>query len=369
MRKLLITLVVLTLLAVPGFMGCSKAAENKAPKGRPGATQPAEPAKMKDEGAAKAEGAKNTAEEKQSVEEAKKVVVARVNGADISMYQLIRAMNRVAPKYVHKGEEPTPEITARIRKEALDRLVFEELAVQQAKKGGINPKPDAVENVIKQVKKNMGTEEAYKDYLKKNDLTEDALKKLIERGQRYQMITAKEIYRKVKVDEKLVRAEYEKEKSRYMIPDNFVVDDVFFLKGKDESMKKKAGQVLETIKKNNNDVWKLILDGTFIVRQIRVTKEQFPEIYKTMAGMKVDDLSGVINGKDGFHIVKVEKKEPAHLASFKEAESTIEAEFLVPAQNKRKEEWEKELKKHAKIVIMPERGQNNKHGAAMNSEK
>jgi PPIC-type PPIASE domain len=159
----------------------------------------------------------------------------------------------------------------------------------------------------------------------------------------------------VKVDDKLLRAEYEKEKGRYIIPDNFVVDDVFFLKGEDESTKKKAGQVLETIRKNNNDVWKLILDGTFIVRQIRVTKEQFPEIYKTMAGMKVDDLSGVIKGKDGFHIIKVEKKEPAHLASFEEAKPTIEANFLVPAQNKRKEEWERELKKHAKIEIISDK--------------
>jgi foldase protein PrsA len=355
MKKTLITLTVLVLVAGPGLTGCSKAAENNALKGRPDVTQPAESPKMKDQGAARAEEAKNREEEKQSAEEAKKVVVARVNGVDISMYQLIRAMNRVAPKYVHKGEEPNPGITARIRKEALDRLIFEELAVQQAKKEGINPKPDAVENVIKQVKKNMGTEEAFKDYLKKNDLTEDALKKLIERGQRYQMITAKEIYRKVKVDDKLLRAEYEKEKGRYMIPDNFVVDDVFFLKGEDESTKKKAGQVLETIRKNNNDVWKLILDGTFIVRQIRVTKEQFPEIYKTMAGMKVDDLSGVIKGKDGFHIIKVEKKEPAHLASFEEAKPTIEANFLVPAQNKRKEEWERELKKHAKIEIISDK--------------
>jgi PPIC-type PPIASE domain/SurA-like N-terminal domain len=349
MRKIVIVLAVVVLMVWPGLSGCSKAAQNNAHKGVSSMKQPAASTPMKEEEAS----AKKTEEEnRNSAEEAKKIVVARVNGADISMYQLIRAMNTVAPKYVHKGEEPTPEITAKIRKEALDRLIFEELAVQQAKKEGLNPGPEAVDNVIKQVKKSLGTEQAYKDYLKKHDLTENELKNLIERNQRYQMITAKEIYRKVKVDEKLVRAEYEKEKSRYMIPYNFVVDDVFFLKGKGEATKKKAGQVLETIKKDNNDVWKLILDGTFIVRQIRVTKDRFPEIYKTMSGMKVGQLSGVIEGKDGFHIIKVEKKEPAHLASFKEAKPTIEARFLVPAQNKRKEEWENQLKKHAKIEIM-----------------
>jgi PPIC-type PPIASE domain/SurA-like N-terminal domain len=357
MRKILIALTVWALMIGPWLSGCSKAAENNAGKGGSGVKQPAvtHGDGNKDEEAAKAEDARKAKEAEQSDEEAKKVVIAKVNGVDISMYQLIRAMNRTAPKYINKGEEPTPETTAKIRKEALDRLVFEELAVQQAIKEGINPKPEAVENVVKQVKKNLGTEEAYKDYLKKNDLTEEALKKIIERSQSYQMITAKEIYRKVKVDDKLLRAEYEKEKRRYMMPDNFVVDDVFFLKGKDEATKKKAGLVLETIKKNNNDVWKLILDGTFIVRQMRVTKEQFPEIYNTMAGMKVDELSGVIKSKDGFHIIRVEKKEAAHLASFEEAKPTIEANFLVPAQNKRKEAWERELTKHAKIETISDK--------------
>jgi len=372
MKKLLIALAVVVLVAGPGLTGCSRASEQNAGKSAHDLTQPGESRgdEKKNGEATKAEEARKVEEAKKTAEEAKKVVVARVNGVDITMYQLIRAMNGVAPKYVKKGEEPTPEATAKIRKEALDRLIFEELAVQQAVKKGINPKPEVIENVVKQVKKNLGSEEAFKEYLKKNDLTEGALKKLIERSQRYEMVTANEIYRKVKVDEKQLRDEYEKEKSRYVLPDNFAVHDVFFLKGKDEeAAKKKAGEILEKIKKNNNDPWKLVLDGTFIVRQMRITKERNPEVYKAMSKMKVGDLSGVINDKDGLHIIKVTKKEPSRQATFEEARPTIEPKFLVPAQDKRKEAWEKELKKNAKIQIMQTEAEKGTKGKAARDDK
>lgn len=118
--------------------------------------------------------------------------------------------------------------------------------------------------------------------------------------------------------------------------------------------RKKAGEILETIRKNDNDVWKLVLDGTFIVRQIKITKEKYPAIYKAMTDMKVGDLSGVIQDKDGFHIIKVLRKEPSRQSTFEEARPALEPGFLVPAQDQRREEWGKELRKDAKIEIMPE---------------
>jgi peptidyl-prolyl cis-trans isomerase C len=352
MRKILIILTIAVLIIAPDLAGRLHAAEKSARKTPAVSKESA--GNVKDEEAAKAIEAEKIGEAKKA-EEAKMVIVARVNGVDINMFMLTRAMNRVAPKYIKEGEAATPETTEKIKKEALDRLIFEELAVQEAIKEGINPTPDAIDKVVAQVRKNLGSEQAYKEYLDKFDLTEEALKKLIERSQRYEQITANEIYRKVKVDEKLVRDEYEKEKDKYILSENFVVEDVLFLQGKDEAAtRKKANEVLETIKKNNNDVWKLVLDGTFIVREINIKKERFPEIYKTMAGMKVGDLSGVIKDKDGLHIINVKKKEPSRPLTFEEAKNTIELKFLVPAQNERREAWEKELREKAKIEVMPD---------------
>ena len=366
MRKKLITLTVAVILIVPGLTGRLFAGENITRSDAPALKQIAVSEKSsaaektdKEEAKAaevrKAEEAKQAAKARRSAEEASKIIVARVNGADINMFMLVRSMNRVASKYVKEGEEASPETTVKIKKEALDRLIFEELAVQEAIRQGINPAPEEIDKVVAQVRENVGTEEAYREYLDKAYLTEDTLRKLIERSRRYELITAREIYGKVKVDEKLLQSEYEKEKGKFILPDNFVAEDVFILQKKDEAAaREKADEILTTIRKSNNDVWKLVLDGTFIVRKTNIKKERHPELYEVVTGMKVGDLSSVIKDKDGFHIIKVTQKEPSRQLTFEEAKSTIETKFLVPAQEQRKEEWEKELGKDAKIEILSE---------------
>jgi len=51
------------------------------------------------------------------------------------------------------------------------------------------------------------------------------------------------------------------------------------------------------------------------------------------------------------HIV-LNKNQKLSEFTFEEAKSSIETKFLVPAQDQRREDWEKELRKNAKIEIM-----------------
>jgi hypothetical protein len=314
---------------------------------------------------------KKDEEERKAAEEARKIVVARVNGAEINMFMLARTMNRVAGKYVKEGKGMTPETTEKIEREALDRLIFEELAVQEAITQGIHPEPEAIEKIVAQVRENAGSEQAYREYLEKSFLNEETLRKMIERSQRFELITAREIYGKVKIDEKVLRAEYEKEKGKFILPEDFLVEDVFFFQGKDETAtRKKADEILKTIRKNNKDVWKLVLDGAFIVRKIPVRKDKHPEIYNAMAEMKAGDLSSVIQDKDGFHIIKVIRKEPSRQLTFEEARSALEPRFLVPAQDMRKEEWTRELRERAHIEVLLDGAEKDiREGARKQEEK
>jgi len=99
-------------------------------------------------------------------------------------------------------------------------LIFKELAVQEAIKEGMRIKPQAVEDVINKVKAQAGSEEAYKKYLEERNVNEDALKKIVERSHLLEMITAKEIFDKIKVDDKVLRNTYDKEKASFMTKDN-----------------------------------------------------------------------------------------------------------------------------------------------------
>lgn len=152
-------------------------------------------------------------EVKKRAEEAKKVFAAQVNGVDISMQDLLREMNLVAQRY-DKGNGNIDKPTAQVKKEALNELVFRELAIQEAVRQGIKVGPERIDAVISQMKTQMGAE-AFQQYLDERALTDADLRKLIERSHLFEMITAKEIYGKIKIDEKDMRAEYEKNKSTY----------------------------------------------------------------------------------------------------------------------------------------------------------
>jgi hypothetical protein len=166
------------------------------------------------------EQSKQAEEIKKGVKESKHIVIATVNGADLTMFDLLREMNSVAPKIIPNGLKGTPELTARVKKEALNTLIFKELAVQEAIKEGMRVEPEVVEDVINRVKAQAGSEEAYKNYLEERNINEDALKKTVERSRLLEMITAKEIFDKIKVDDNVLRNAYEKDKASFITNDN-----------------------------------------------------------------------------------------------------------------------------------------------------
>jgi hypothetical protein len=163
-----------------------------------------------------------TPEQKAKIEENKKVaevtknlVVAAVNGVDITMQDLVREMNLIAERNAKGEGKAKPAEVEKVKKEALDNIIFKELAVQESIKQGIVVSPERVDGVIELMKKQMGSAEKYKQYLDELALTEPELRKRIERSQRIELITGKEIYQKVKINDRDVREEYEKNKGEY----------------------------------------------------------------------------------------------------------------------------------------------------------
>ena len=139
---------------------------------------------------------KMLSEFQKGVEESKKYVVAKVNGVDITMNDLIGKMNQIAPKYIARGHERTPEIDQMVKQEALDIIIFRELAVQEAVRQGMKVTPAQVDETLQKIKANMGSEDQFNKFLDMTGETEESLRKGIERNQLFNMIVAEEIYHK-----------------------------------------------------------------------------------------------------------------------------------------------------------------------------
>lgn len=151
-----------------------------------------------------AEHEQGPTEYQKGLQEAKKIVVARVNGVAITLKDLMNRMNQLASVYIPESHQRTPEIDQAVKNEALDILIFRELAVQEAVRQGMKVPSEMLDNFIRDLKKSLGSEEAYQDYLKKTDNTEESLKKDFERNQLFDMIVSKEVYLEAGTDDQAV---------------------------------------------------------------------------------------------------------------------------------------------------------------------
>jgi parvulin-like peptidyl-prolyl isomerase len=281
--------------------------------------------------------------------DSRKIVVAKVNGVELHMDALVNMMNRLAPK---EGVT-TPESLENHKKRSLDKLILQELAYQQAKALGIGIGADKIDMAIKNLKENVGGEKEYVNYLAKMNVSEMDLRSQVERSLTIELIYAREVLAKVTVPEDEVGQEYEKEKHLYIVPEKASVIDVYVLKHDGKASTKKAKELLRKIKSDAaKDPWKLVLDGTFIVRDLDVNKNKEQELFEAAKKLKPNELSGVIEIPTGSHIIKMKNYSPERQLTFNEVKSKMELKFKVPAQEKRTQEWEQELRKDAKVEIV-----------------
>ena len=148
-----------------------------------------------------------------SFEESRKVLVAKVNNEPITMFSLLREMNAIAPQYLGQGQERTPEIDAKIRKDALNTLIIQELAVQEARKRGMQVQPDLIEKSIQKMKADARSEDAYHKELAAQGLSEEELRRSIEQDGLFELIAVQEVDAKIKVTDQELRKRYAKEKA------------------------------------------------------------------------------------------------------------------------------------------------------------
>lgn len=148
-----------------------------------------------------------------SFEESKKATAVTVNGEPITMFALMREMNTIAPQYLASGAKKTPELDEKVRKDALNNLIFQELAVQVAKKRGMKIKPETIEEQLKKIKTEAGSDGAFRKYLADNGLTEDDLRKSIEQDALFELIATQEVDGKITVTDAALRERYKKEKT------------------------------------------------------------------------------------------------------------------------------------------------------------
>jgi parvulin-like peptidyl-prolyl isomerase len=129
-----------------------------------------------------------------------------------------------------------------------------------------------------------------------------------------------------------VKRVYEAEKDRLQMPKRYELSQIFIASDDDQSSAKKRAADLAAkakdrpadfgtlAKANSNDAASAARDG----KLGWLTEESIaPEIRKAMAGLSKGQISGPIEGRDGYHIIKVDDAREAGLAPFDEVKGEL----------------------------------------------
>jgi peptidyl-prolyl cis-trans isomerase C len=288
-----------------------------------------------------------------ATKEDKHIVVARVNGSDITMYSLIGMINRITTRRSNTSATMSPE---KIIEKALDDLILEELSYQEAVRQGLRIEQPDIDKAIQNLKRNVGSEQQFRDYLTEGDLTEADLRARVERLLLINAVFTREVLEKVTVSDEDVRQEYERQKDQFILPEKLAaIDIVFFLALHDPASIQKANTVLATLNADaDKDPGNLAPDKTFIVRNmdLALEKSREPELYQAARRLKQGELSPVITTRDSIHILKLTDFSPESWKPLKEVRNTVEIGLKTALQKKRRDEWTRELQKTAKIEII-----------------
>ena len=284
-------------------------------------------------------------------------VAARVNGVEISMDAVITMMYRINARKIRSRDAADP--IAEVKKEALRRLIMQELAYQKAKAMGIQADEEAIAGELSNFRKKMGGDEKVREFLNKSLMTEEGLRASAEKKIVLEKIAAKEVTARVSVSEEDLKKAYEREKNAYRTPEKILITNVvFFLATDDIENVKKAESVLDAIRADkDSNPWSMKPDGTFVVRDLEVKQEEEAELYAAAIKLKKGELSGVLKTSDSLQIIKLLEYQPLVEISFEQARASLEKKLREEAMQKRMREWEAELEKDATIEILKTSGE------------
>ncbi len=296
---------------------------------------------------------------KVSLEKAKKIVAAKVNGADITLDTVIVLASRLDLRMTHAHSTDAPSVKE-IQSMALDRLIVQELAYQKAKALGIKADQKAIDTALAEIRTRAGSQEAYRKSLDQDAVTEERLRTQVEKTLMLESIYKQEVLDKISVPEEKITEEYEKNKDSFTQPEKISVVDVFISVGaSDKGAETMAEDILKKIRENGDDPKKLTQDNAFVVREYEPKRDSSNDkvIYETARTLNPGEISSVLKTGDGLHIIKLVEYKPQKVHTFAEVKGLIENKLRNDAQNQKTQEWFAGLKKDAKIEIFVHEGQ------------
>jgi parvulin-like peptidyl-prolyl isomerase len=285
-------------------------------------------------------------------------VVVKVNSDILTLSEFVNRQAaavqaaRVPPEGI---ERFLRENNARILNEAIDEL----LLVQRAEELGLRLRPEYVQDVVENIKKenSIESDEALREQLAREGMTLDDLKRNIQRSILRRQVLSSELEQKTGVSEAEARADYEARKQEYTQPATVRLEEILVKsqEGRDALAearalvaRARAGESFAALAREHSDAPTQGASGDLGTLR---RGELNPEIEAELAALAPGDVSEPLATSEGYRIFRVVEKTEGSVVPFEAVRQEIERRLVQERYEKEYDAYVEGLRKTATIDV------------------
>ncbi len=301
-------------------------------------------------------------------------VVAKVNSTELRSDYIRFRLNLDIRRI---GQNLTAQQKGKLAEAIIEKEIVRELMYQEGQARGSGVSPETVEKELQEFKKSYGSETDFRQALKDRGISEDELKKGIEVDLIAKNLLDERVKGKVHITNTQVRNFYDDKKESFKRPESFRARHIFVAyvpfdvvqNTPPEEMKEKAGEYRAASRKKIDEVYgKVKSGGNFedLAKQYSedegsagkggdldfMYKGVFDPMFdKAVAGLKVGEISDIVETEFGYHIIQLMETKPSDYAPFAEVEESIQKHLFMTEAQKLVGRYIESLRKKADIIV------------------
>lgn len=261
--------------------------------------------------------------------------VALVNGAVIGQEDFKTEYGQAVRQMAQQGQPIQEDMVAQVRDQVLDRMIEEELLFQASQTSGIAVEAAAVTAEVGNIKKRFDSEEEFQQALKSFEMTEDYLKRKIQRGLAIKDLIENKVLKDLAVGDEESKAFYAEHPEMFKSPEQVKASHILIkvAEGADEAAKAAARaklvRIQEDLKKGADfaETARQHSEGPSNERGGELGVFQRGQMVKPFEdaafALKPGETSDIVETPFGYHLIRVDEHQEERVVPYEEAKERL----------------------------------------------
>ncbi|WP_319478266.1 peptidylprolyl isomerase [Marispirochaeta aestuarii] len=361
LRSIVIVLVLLLILATPAFAGGNK---EKAEENQGKTEQAVEASQQENQNGDQARTAENSNKKRSTLAVASGGAVASVNGEVITEDAFNAQIENLRKSYrAQRGSDIPAQELDKLKKQVVQAMITKNVLLQNFRELGFSVDPDRVDREIQNVKNNYGSDAEFEKSMADQGYDMERLRKEITQSLQVFMVQ-QHVVEDVEVTDEEMRRAYNSNVDQIAQPETVRARHILVSleEGATEEDKAAAREKIEAIQdelaagadfaelakeksegpssKNGGDLGYFSAD------------KMVPSFSDAAFALQPGEVSGIVETRFGYHIIKLEDRKDAWLPSFEEVKEHLRPQLEQQKAQMVFQEYVQQLQGKAEIEIL-----------------